>query len=829
MKKNNAIVILILFGCCLRIEAQFGGLYKHADACELMLTQSESRLQAQDTSTALIICKEAFDEALKAGDANLVTRVKLFELNIYHERENFTAGLESALFACKFSEFAFDDLKLLTYMRTLRFFEDFGMQEIGIDLVEKAMAIPTEDSGLTAYLMSIQASNLIKVNKNDQAVKMLQKWINHTRDNNLQNDRIKACYSLGMLLNKMKLYPNAILAFEEMNMLSGWTKDKLLSAVGLNNIALCQQKSGLLSAADHNFQQAISTCPTNAPEFQEILLNYAYFLNEEKKKDQALEYAMKAKDLAIAAKNNRVIIKASIIVASLLNDTQRTSESITICNEMIELASRYQFDDLKLNALELNAICFAAINDRDSERSTLSQINALKSKISETEKMSNDRKNNNLIVVEQIQKNIDRFYSALEQKRLQSEKYKLDIINRNQEKEIMAIEQQLTRTEFERAAAEKEKVKRDLDLLRIKLDNQQKQNDIVELESNKASQMLSLTQLELDKQGQETKLLLAEKQNEILKTETYAQEEKIQKEKAVKRIGYGIGAFSFLGMIVAIFITKKFRSNNRIIKVKNHELKIKNDDIHKSITSASYFQGAIAADTKVINRQVKSGFVYYSPLDIVSGDLPFVENINGKTYLAAIDCMGHGVSAAMLSFTAYYNLKQLIEQNHEADLADILKLMDDQVIQSLKSKGEESKFHAGMDISLVRINKEDNIIEFSGAKSPLIICKEEACEIIKGSPYSVGDMCDELNTSFTSHRIDIDPDARYFLMSDGYCHQLGGPTSEKIFSKKRLTKLLTSIHRFNSTELRQQLETELNNWRGNTLQTDDVLVIGFQI
>ncbi len=829
MIKPVALLILILLQWSTGVDAQYGGLYKHADACELMLTQSESRLQSRDTSAALIICKEAFDEALKAGDANLITRVKLFELNVYHERENFTLGLESALSACKFSEFAFDDLKLLTYMRTLRFFEDFGMPEIGIDLVEKALAIKTEDSGLTSYLMNIQASNLIKVNKNDDAIKMLDKWIIHTRDNNLQNDRIKACYSLGMVLNKMKLYPNAILAFEEMNMLSGWNKDNLTTAVGFNNIALCQQKNAQMSAADNNFQQAISNCPVTAAEFPEILLNYAYLLSEGKKNDQALEYAIKAKAIATSAKNNRVIIKASIIVASLLNDAQRTSESIIICNEMIELASHFQFDDLKLSALELNAICFATKNDRDAERSTNVQISALKNKMGEMEKMINERKNNNLIMVEQIQKNIDRFYSALEQKRLQSEKYKLDIINRNQEKEIMAIEQQLTRTEFERAASEKEKVKRDLDLLRIMLDNQQKQNSIVELESNKASQMLSLTQLELDKQGQETKLLLSEKQNEILQTEKYAQAEKIKKENAFKSIGYGIGALCFAGMIVTFFISKKMRSHNRTIKLKNQELKIKNEDINKNIASASYFQGAIAADNNTLSKQIRSGFVYYSPLDIVSGDLPFVENIHGETYIAAIDCMGHGVSAAMLSFTAYYNLKQIIESNHSQSVSEILKIMDDQVTMSLKSKGEESKFHAGMDISLIRINRKENRIEFSGAKSPLVICKNDSCEIIKGSPYSVGDMAEDLHPEFISHSFTIDPDARYFLMSDGYCHQLGGPTSQKIFSKKRFTNLLASFHRINAAELKLKLESELENWRGVTEQTDDVLVIGFQI
>ena len=830
MSKSNITYLIILqMLLSIPMEAQLGGLYKHAEACELMLAACEKKLAKEDTVQALNICKEAYDEAVQSNDANLIIRVKLFELRVLSDKLDFIGGIDAALTACRFSDKAFDDLKLLAYINSMRFFEDFNVPEVGIDYLDKALSIKNDDVTLRSYLLALKSTNLIKLKRKPEAQIALKEYIEFTKQQGLHNKWMEACQLLGFIQNDLQNYKEAILSFKEMNMVAGWKADKRCIAISANNIALCQQKINEKNAAEYNFLDAIVTCPQTAKELPEILLNYAYFLKQDKRNDQAIEYAIKARDIAISNNNTRAFVKANIIYATLLNQSEQTNEAITIAKEMVEVSSRFQFDDLKLDALELSKICYSKTNNRDSERSIIVQINALNSKMNQEDKMNIKEQTDKRLLIEQIKKNIESYYASVEQRRLEFDNRQLDILNQQQENNLMAVEQQLVKSEVERSRIEKEKVKRDLELLQVSLNNQQQENAIIELENAKASQKLIHTQLELDKQGETSKLLLAEKQNKMLTLETMANEEKLKRENTIKKISYVIGILCLLALVGAALIIRNFRKWNRTIRLKNDELKIKTDDIHKSITSASYFQGSLAADTATLNQHLKNSFVFYKPLDIVSGDLPFVTNIDDCVFIAAIDCIGHGVPAALLSFTGFYNLKQILEQNPHEDLAVIMTNLNDQITSSLKSKTEEALFHAGMDISIIRIDKQKNTIEFSGAKSPLIICTKDECITVRPSPYSVGDLNPGLHPSYTSHCFDINPEARYFIMSDGYCDQMGGATGRKLFSKKNLTKLLRELYNKNINELNQALKTEHENWKGTTEQTDDILLIGFQI
>ena len=88
----NQFIILLLVVLSAPVQSQYYSESSHAKACELMMDAGASRLLRNDTTQALLISAEAFDEAIKANDANLVTRVKLFELNIYQQKRNFTEG-----------------------------------------------------------------------------------------------------------------------------------------------------------------------------------------------------------------------------------------------------------------------------------------------------------------------------------------------------------------------------------------------------------------------------------------------------------------------------------------------------------------------------------------------------------------------------------------------------------------------------------------------------------------------------------------------------------------------------------------------------------------
>jgi hypothetical protein len=88
-------------------------------------------------------------------------------------------------------------------------------------------------------------------------------------------------------------------------------------------------------------------------------------------------------------------------------------------------------------------------------------------------------------------------------------------------------------------------------------------------------------------------------------------------------------------------------------------------------------------------------FLLYKPLDIVSGDLPFVKRIGDKLFVAAIDCTGHGVPAAMMTFIAYYGLSDLLAQEAGLNCGQILDKLHLHVKGTMEARGEESLYNDG--------------------------------------------------------------------------------------------------------------------------------------
>ena len=68
-------------------------------------------------------------------------------------------------------------------------------------------------------------------------------------------------------------------------------------------------------------------------------------------------------------------------------------------------------------------------------------------------------------------------------------------------------------------------------------------------------------------------------------------------------------------------------------------------------------------------------------------------------------------------------------------------------------------------------------------------------------------------------------DDALYLFSDGYQDQFGGKNLSK-YSSRRFRKLLLKIHKLPMKNQKVELETEIDNWKGNYEQIDDITVMG---
>ena len=128
---------------------------------------------------------------------------------------------------------------------------------------------------------------------------------------------------------------------------------------------------------------------------------------------------------------------------------------------------------------------------------------------------------------------------------------------------------------------------------------------------------------------------------------------------------------------------------------------------------------------------------------------------------------------------------------------------------------DQTENHDGMDMALCSIDKKRNVVEFTGAKNPLIyINKEGQLTTIKPDKQGIGGDQIEEDFHYTKNEIPIEPGTWYYMFSDGYQDQFGGP-----------------IHTLSAQEQKERLNSTIEKWMsdGKTDQTDDILVIGFKM
>jgi serine phosphatase RsbU (regulator of sigma subunit) len=267
----------------------------------------------------------------------------------------------------------------------------------------------------------------------------------------------------------------------------------------------------------------------------------------------------------------------------------------------------------------------------------------------------------------------------------------------------------------------------------------------------------------------------------------------------------------------------------------NQELHKKDANITASLNYAQRLQKATFPQVELIQQSLPQFFTFFKPRDIVSGDFYwFTEKTNPITghkqiFLASADCTGHGVPGAFMSMVGDALLEKVINTQGISSPEKILAELHHGIRYMLNQ--EESENRDGMDMGLCVINKSNKTIEFSGAKHSLFYIQDGELHTAKGTMMSLGglqlrDLGEE--KSFVKQIIDVNKPTTCYLFSDGFPDQFGAETGKK-YSKQRLSELLLRIYREDFEKQKDILESELGNWKKDTKQTDDVLVMGFRV
>ena len=282
------------------------------------------------------------------------------------------------------------------------------------------------------------------------------------------------------------------------------------------------------------------------------------------------------------------------------------------------------------------------------------------------------------------------------------------------------------------------------------------------------------------------------------------------------------------------FAIEKSEKEKEIFQLRNVELKsaydeiqLKNKEITESIDYASRIQLAMLPHDEILATLFPEHFVLFLPKNIVSGDFYWSAKIGLKIVFALADCTGHGVPGALMSMLGISFMNEIVMERGHTNPGEILDILKSEVIRALNQTGGEDEQHDGMDMALCSYDTGSGIMEYAGAFNPLYLIRNGNLKVYKADRMPV---CyyHGIEDPFKTISINLEKGDQFYLFSDGYPDQFGGPHRKKL-KYKAFQELLLKFHEEKMEKQKELLHNTFFNWKGDIDQYDDVVLLGIKI
>lgn len=275
--------------------------------------------------------------------------------------------------------------------------------------------------------------------------------------------------------------------------------------------------------------------------------------------------------------------------------------------------------------------------------------------------------------------------------------------------------------------------------------------------------------------------------------------------------------------------TKQLRAEKELIEQNSKVIEEQNHEITQSINYAKRIQEAILPVINIEKSNQPELMIYYVPKDIVSGNFYWHTIVNTHFLVSACDCTGHGVPGAFMSLIGSTVLNKIVIDKGKLNPEIILKEMDSEISTILKQDSNEVR--DGMETGICSYDLTKKKLFYAGAKRPLWVFSKNnnAYELkeIAANKYSIGGFAESTDKIFIGHEIEINKGDTVYMFSDGIIDQFDGNNKKRI-GTKRVREFMVNIVNLPLIDQKQALEDFVVNWRGQTPQTDDILVIGIR-
>ena len=301
---------------------------------------------------------------------------------------------------------------------------------------------------------------------------------------------------------------------------------------------------------------------------------------------------------------------------------------------------------------------------------------------------------------------------------------------------------------------------------------------------------------------------------------------------------------SFLGYYIYRGYKIKKEANIRL-EEKNRTISMQKDEIEKqrdlaaaqrdqiayqkkhitdSIMYAKRIQTALIPSLELFSDKLEH-FVLYKPLAIVSGDFYWVASVGNQQVIIAADCTGHGVPGAFMSMLGITMLNEIVTGKHIMMPDQIIENLRQGIIKSLNQVAEEDSIKDGMDIAVCLVDFDKNLLWYAGANNPLYLVRGGELTHYRADKMPVA--IHYRMTPFTLNKIELQKGDAFYIFSDGFSDQFGGPKQKK-FMSLQLRETLVAMSGKPMLQQGERLNEIFEEWRGESPQVDDVTLIGIR-
>jgi len=472
----------------------------------------------------------------------------------------------------------------------------------------------------------------------------------------------------------------------------------------------------------------------------------------------------------------------------------------------------------------------------------------------------------------------DKSKEEMEQLKGELAEQKEDLRKLNEELGIKLFELELRRTEIIKLSSEIESQQLELDLL---ADNISQQNQILVKQTellDKREQEMVVKEKQIELQNQRLLLqqdeivsrnkVLRRQEEEIEIQKSQINEQSITLNEQNITISRQKGTIFFFAVVLLFFLILVYfivraynikKRTNLILKEKNaaiykqneeilaqreqleivnKEIESQNENIKAGIYYALTIQHAILPAADDILKFFPS-FIIYMPKDIVSGDFYWFSSKQDKkknvetSFIAVVDCTGHGVPGGFLSMIGSRMLSNTINEKNINDPARVLTNMDKVIRAALRQ--DKTDNDDGMDVCLCRIerplpgevNTDQSVkITFAGARRPLYVASDGEINMIRGNRKTIGGRFQK-EQKFEQIELNLKKGDKIYLTTDGLTDQ-HSPEREK-FGIPRFTDFLSKSGKLSMEEQKSKLENSLLGFMKYAKQRDDITIMGIEI